>query len=185
MGRPKAGLDLGGRSLLDRVIDTLTPLCREIIIVTRRPSEFLDYDLTIVRDLKPGQGPLGGLATGLLFAHYPWALTLACDLPFLSRDLLAHLIRKALATPAGPRAVVPRTQAGWEPLIAVYARNCLPRAQELLARDRHKLYELRSGGVRWEEVSEAELRSIDPGLTSFMNVNTPEDLLQARTRPPG
>jgi len=180
MGRPKAGLELGGESLLSRVLKRLTPVCREVILVTRRPSEFLDFNLKIVRDLVPGQGPLGGLATGLFYAHHPWVLTLACDLPFVSTPLLAGLAQEALAAPRGPRAIVPRTQLGWQPLCAVYSRACLPPARRLLAQGRRKVDDLIKNGVSWQAVTEERLRGLDPDLVSFININTPKDLEQAR-----
>ena len=181
MGRSKAGLELGGESLINRVLKILTPICQEVIVVTRRPSDFLDLDVMVVRDLVPGQGPLGGLATGLFYARQAWALALACDLPFLRPSLLGHLARKALAAPRGPRSVVPRTEGGWEPLLAVYSRDCLPKIREVLDKGGRKLYELRTQGVTWQEVGLDELRAVDQDLVSFFNINTPDDLEQAKT----
>jgi len=180
MGRPKAGLELGGKPLIHHVLETASSLCREIILVTSRITEFVDFGHKIVRDLAPGQGPLGGLASGLFYARYPLALTLACDLPFLQVSLLARLAREASNAPAGPMVVVPRTSSGWEPLVAVYSKDCLPIIQKLLAGGRRKLEDLRTTAVRWREIPENELRVADPDLRSFINVNTPGDLERAR-----
>ncbi len=181
MGRPKAGLEVGGQSLIGRVLNQLRPICGEVMLVTRHPVDFIDFKVKIVRDLVPGQGPLGGLATGLFYARHPWALTVACDLPFLHGPLLAHLAGKTANLPQGPRAIVPRTRDGWQPLVAVYSRDCLKPALRYLAQGRRKLDDLQIRGVHWEAVDEEELREIDGNLLSFTNINTPEDLDLARS----
>jgi molybdopterin-guanine dinucleotide biosynthesis protein A len=181
MGRPKAMLDVGGVTLVGRVLAKVAPLCREVILVTRRPSDFLSLNVTTVRDLIPGQGPLGGLATGLFYAHYPWALVLACDLPFLQTRLLDYLIRRALNLPPGPRAVVPRNAEGWQPLVAMYSRSCLGPARTRLGEGRRKVGDLREKLVNWLAVDEEEFQGVGLDFSSFDNVNTPEDLASART----
>ncbi|MFH1091104.1 MAG: molybdenum cofactor guanylyltransferase, partial [Pseudomonadota bacterium] len=98
MGRSKAFLEIGGQPLVARVVSTMVKVCREVMIVTKNPLDYLDFDLKIVRDLVPGQGPLGGLATGLFYAHYDWALAVGCDLPFLQAALLANLAERALSS---------------------------------------------------------------------------------------
>jgi len=183
MGRPKAELKLGDVTILERVRAALAPVCREIILIANHPIRHQDSDLTIVRDIIPGKGPLGGLATGLFYAHHPWALTLACDLAFIRPALLSFLIEKAMKKDPSPRVIIPRHAKGWEPLTAVYSKKCYKAARELLASDRPaSLLGLKSGGVKFEEVAEEELRRYDPDLTSFININTPEDLERARNQ---
>ncbi len=179
MGRPKPGLELGGETLLGRVLSQVRPLCREIILVTRRPSDFLEFGERTVRDLLPGQGPLGGLATGLFYARHRLCLTLACDLPFLNPAILRLVIETAQAGPRGARVTAPRTSDGWQPLVAVYSRECLKPAMELLAEGGHKVGELMHKGVHWHAVPENILRTAEEDLRSFVNVNTPEDLARA------
>lgn len=182
MGRPKADLDLGGDSLIKRVIDSVKPLCQEIIIVTNKPTDFLELNFKTVRDLVPGQGPLGGLATGLFYSRSRWTLAVACDLPFLNENVLIKLVETAMAAKRGPRAIVPRTEAGWQPLVAAYSRECIGPARDLLSRGGKKLDDLRNNGVIWVDLPEAEIRGADPELVGFTNINTPDELEQARTK---
>lgn len=77
--------------------------------------------------------------------------------------------------------VVPRRQSGTlEMLLAVYRRTCLPSARVLLARGRLRLAgladELVAAGRVVSFVEEDALRALDPGLASFYNLNTPDDL---------
>jgi molybdopterin-guanine dinucleotide biosynthesis protein A len=182
MGRPKADILIGGRSMVGWVIQALTPYCRELILVDRNPLDHLDLGARVVRDLVPGQGPLGGLATGLFYSRWPHALVVACDLPLIQGPILELLARKALAAGTGPRVIVPRTPGGWQPLVAVYSKACLKPALDLLAQGERKADEIRRQHVAWDPVSETELRAVDPELESFFNVNRPEDLAVAQAR---
>lgn len=167
---------------MGRVLKQVAPLCAETLIVTRHITEFLEFNVKIVRDLIPGQGPIGGLATGLFYARRPWALVVACDLPFLHQSVLSYLIRKALLLPRGPRALVPRSELGWQPLIALYSRDCLHPARKLLALGGRKLDDLSAHGVIWHPIDSDELKVADYNLDSFININTPEDLAKADRR---
>ena len=180
MGTPKADLTLGGRTLMERVLDQLQPLCAELIIVGRSITDLLESDHKLVRDLVPGLGPLGGLVTGLFYARYPWTMVAACDLPFLNRGVLEFIIEEALRAPTGPRAIVPRTECGWQPLIAAYSRTCLGPARKALAAGVRKVDDLKSHGVIWHSVMADHLRASDHSLKSFINLNTPEELARAR-----
>ena len=182
MGRPKAGIKLGGRSLLQRALDPLLQICGTTMLVTRTPLEFADLDIQLVRDLVPGEGPLGGLATGLFHANTPWAMVVACDLPFLRPEVMEHLAAMTVNAPSGPRAFVPRTEGGWQPLAAVYSTECLKPAQALLSLGGRKVDDVRHHGVAWHSIPAEEFVPMDDTLQSFINLNTPEDLADAKNR---
>ena len=179
MGRSKAELNLGGRTMAERAVDVMSEVCREVVIVTAKPLEFIDFKGKIIRDVIPGQGPLGGLVTGLIFARTPWVLTAPCDVPFLKAGILRIIAEKALAARGGPRVVVPRTTGGWQPLIAAYSRECLGPARKLLEAGGRKMDDLRFNGAAWESIDAEVFKAVDPKLLSFFNINTPEDLATA------
>jgi molybdopterin-guanine dinucleotide biosynthesis protein A len=74
--------------------------------------------------------------------------------------------------------VIPRTEVGIEPLCAVYSRRCLQTVQGALEQNNLKIRSFFSR-VRVKEIPETVLRKMDPGLVSFFNINTPDDLEQA------
>jgi molybdenum cofactor guanylyltransferase len=182
MGRPKANLSLGGETLVDIALSRLALVCRDVLLVCRRPADFLSRDVRMVRDLDVGLGPLGGLITGFFYARYPWVLVVACDIPFLEVGILDLLARKTKTAGPGPVALVPRTEKGWQPLVAAYSVSCLKPARRFLARGGRKVDDLRFHGIRWVSIPESEIRAIDPELSSFHNVNTPDDYEWARGR---
>jgi molybdopterin-guanine dinucleotide biosynthesis protein A len=180
-GRPKAFLPLepGGAPLILRVLGALEGLVDPVLISTASPPPPALEALgkAIVPDRHPGTGPLGALASVLEASPREHVLVVACDMPSLSRPLLAELVRIAREHPDA-RAIVPRTAAGLHPLHAVYARALLPELRERLRAGRLALHEALYA-VHALEVSEEELRRHDPTLASLENLNTPEDLARA------
>ena len=175
MGRNKAFLDLGGLPLLGHVLRTLSPVCGEVLVVARDPEAYPGVGVRVVGDLVPGAGPLGGLYTGLRASADAVNFCVACDMPLVR----AEVVRRLLGMLAGHDAVVPVLPAPGggerpEPLHAVYHRRVAAEAEARLRRGPASLRSLLRGlEVRW--VRAHEIRSLDPRLDSFRNVNTPEE----------
>ncbi|MFC2018842.1 molybdenum cofactor guanylyltransferase [Chloroflexota bacterium] len=177
MGSSKVLKLLGGKSLLERVLERLKPLNTRILIVTS--PDTIDLSLTdspeVVVDLYSGQGPLGGIYTGLMASKSPYNLVVACDMPFLNQGLLEHMMGLA----SGFDAVVPRLAEGnAEPLHGVYSQSCRGKMRQWLEQDRLQINQfLRTVRVRYLE--KAECQRFDPELLSFFNINTQSDLDRA------
>lgn len=174
-GGNKALARVGGRRLIDLVVELHRTIFDEVIVVSTHPIEEIGLGCAVAADVLPRRGPLAGLATGLLHARRERAFVTACDMPFLNGALLSHLGGLA----PGKDIVVPVVGGRAEPLHAVYARSCLPHVLEALDRGAGSLVDFYpAAGVR--EVGETEIRRFDPELLSFFNVNTTEDLERAR-----
>lgn len=185
-----------GIPLVRHVAERLLPLAAKVTVVANDPgicavfhglgrevSEW-EYDgmcappaVSCLADDMPGEGPLGGLATGLREVE-DWALTVAGDMPFISAACCRYLIERS---GFDCDAVVPIFDGQAQPLHAMYSRRCLPSVERALAAG------LRRMDSFWEEVKvrtvEAEqLRAIDPELYTFANVNTPTEWEKALAR---
>ena len=64
-GRPKALLELGGRWIIERVVDAVTPAVDDLLIVTNTPELYAFLKLPMVADVYPDHGSLGGIYSGL------------------------------------------------------------------------------------------------------------------------
>ena len=174
LGGIKALQVVGGKSLLQRVIDRVTLVSDRIVVVgfsarPGLPAAGIEYR----QDLYPGKGPLGGIYTGLVASRSVYNLVVACDLPFLNVELLRHLIKLS----PGFDAVVPRV-GKTQPLCAVYSRSCREVMKAQVESNLLKISRfLDSVNVRY--IEEAECRSIDRRLLSFFNINSPADLARA------
>ena len=174
-GNNKAFISVGGRPILDRILDVFSDLFDEIILVTNRPQQFLKWDLTIVTDIFDLRSSLTGIHTGLFFMKNPYAFFSACDTPFLKKELVEILVEQIEQK---IDIIMPETAAGFEPLCAIYSKRCLKPAEDHLKADKFKIqWAFRSNRIK--NIPENQLRTVDPALRSFFNINTPEDLARA------
>ncbi len=180
MGVDKTLLALDGRTLVARVCDVVAEVCESTIVVTNRPEVLDDAGLPagvrVVRDEVAYQGPLGGLVSALAQADQEWILAVAADMPHLEPGI----IRALWDLRDGADVVVPVTDKGPEPLLALYrVAACLGPARDVLDTGRRRLVAL-FPQVTVIEVPVDALRGADPDLRSLVNVNTPADLAEAR-----
>jgi molybdopterin-guanine dinucleotide biosynthesis protein A len=177
LGRDKASEPLRGRPLLQHVIDRVSPLVDEVVVVTapeqELPSLAMPYTMRAAVDVYPGTGPLGGIYTGLLAARAERCLAVACDMPLL----VPALLRELLARSRECDVVMPVLEYP-EPLHAVYARACAEPIRQRLEAGQLKITNF-LGAVHVCYLREPEVRALDPGLRSFMNTNTEADLARA------
>jgi len=173
MGQDKAFIQVNGIRLFDYVYDTCHDLFPEIIIVTNQPQHFGEYHTKNFMDEIPGAGSLGGLYTGLINASNDYVFCVACDMPFLKAELISHLIEKK----SNYDVVIPITKKGLEPLHAIYSKRCIEPIKKLLEKGEFKISKF-FPEVQVGYCGEEEIKEIDPSLTSFINVNTKQDLLK-------
>jgi molybdopterin-guanine dinucleotide biosynthesis protein A len=171
MGANKALLEFGGSRLIDRLVHTLRPLFQEVLIIANDPDAYAHLGVPVWPDRIPDSGSLGGIYSALFHSTSPQTFCIACDMPFPSRAVIAHL--RDLGP--GYDIVVPRTADGYQPLHAVYGKACLPHMEALIRARRLKIDGV-FPSVRLRAVEEDELRALDSSLLCFVNVNTPEEL---------
>ena len=176
LGRDKASIVVAGATLLQHVLNRVSGLASEVIVVTRPGQELpsIASPPRSVEDSLPGKGPLAGLYTGLTAATSFPAIAVAGDMPLLQPPLLQELLDLALEFDA----VVPRRQGLPEPLCAVYNAACIEAIRSCIERDDLKMANF-LGDVRTRYVGEDEWQRVDPNGLSFFNLNTPEDLARA------
>lgn len=188
MGFDKATAPFRGRTLIEGVLGAIAPAGSELVVTTGRGAElaFLDglrFDGMPVRvapDLPGPAGAMRGVASSLAAAAKPLVCIVACDMPFVSPDLVLGLARRVEAE--GLDVCVPRTSMGLEPLCAVWRRDaCLAAAKELLAEGRERI-RLLLEQVRAGYLGEDEIVALAGGLECFANINTPGDLAAAEPR---
>jgi molybdopterin-guanine dinucleotide biosynthesis protein A len=172
LGRDKALLLLDGQILLARVVEALSSLSDDLIVVSSDLTRYASLALParFVADERPGYGALMGLYTGLKAARYPHALAVACDMPFLNLPLLRFM----LSLTNKHDVVVPRFDGYLEPLHALYGKACLPAMERVLAQGRRQIVAF-FDDVRVRYVEKHEIDRFDLAHLSFVNVNTPED----------
>jgi molybdenum cofactor guanylyltransferase len=173
-GRDKAMIEIHGKRILDHIHAVYSEIFNEIILVTNTPLAYLNWNMLTVTDLFPVRSSLTGIHAGLFYASRPFVFVSACDAPFLKPELVHLLISQARS---GFDAVMPETANGLEPLCAVYSKSCLNTIETHIRQEKLKIQWVFHKS-RINRISEARLRKADPDLISFVNINTPEDLMR-------
>lgn len=183
-GQDKGLLNLAGKPLIRYVIDAVNDIVDEKTVVVSskeqadKYSQVVGSSVNVTIDKTTIRSPLAGALTGFEDTRGEYSLLLACDTPFIIRDILDLLLE--LCT--GRNACVPRWPNGHiEPLHAVYRRQPALQASKI-ALERGEL------DVRYlldilqcvRYVSTLVLEQLDPKLKSFFNINTALDLRAAQ-----
>lgn len=177
MGADKALLPFLGQPLILRPLNRLARLADEVLVTANQPENYLFLGLTLIPDLLPGFGALSGLYTALSAASHPYVAVVACDMPFASPELFA--VELALLRETGADAVIPRSEAGTEPFHAVYRREtCLPYLRSALDTSKRRV-DAWFSQVNIRYLTPAEILPYDPDQRAFLNINTPEELIEA------
>jgi len=186
-GTSKALVDLCGKPMIFYALRVATSLSSDVVVVVSSEeqrealSKLLGAEgIRIVideQDLGPSC-PLLGLVSGLKAVKHRKALALACDMPLASRDVLYFLADVM----SYMNASVPRWPNGYvEPLQAAYRVGRAAEVGEELLRSgegiRMGSFLKALGRVRY--ISTSVLKQLDPGLSTFLNVNTLDDLRRA------
>jgi molybdopterin-guanine dinucleotide biosynthesis protein A len=183
-GRDKSALVVDGRTILDRQLAEFTTLTDDVMIVgdgharsrslvsTVRAEGARAFQASVreIRDIVPGCGPLGGLHAALTAAHGDAVFVVACDMPYVTAAFADYLFSLG----GDAQIVVPRTERGYHPLCAVYARACLGPVATRLANEQLALRDLMND-VPVRVVTENEIARFGASSRLLANVNTPAE----------
>jgi molybdopterin-guanine dinucleotide biosynthesis protein A len=176
-GSPKGLLAVGGRRILDRVVDAVAAAvgAPPLLVANVPDAGSWTPGSRCVPDIRPGLGSLGGIYTAVCDAPGP-VLCVAWDMPFVSDALLRALV----AGSDGFDAFLPESggRRGLEPLCAVYGPACRAPIEQAFARGDLRAIAFHDA-VRVGTLSLDRVRSFGDPETLFFNVNRPEDLEQA------
>lgn len=169
MGQDKALLQLDGKTLFERSLTLLQQFFSTILIAGDRP-DLSRTGIPAIPDIYPGSA-LGGLYTGLRAAETNWIFVAPCDMPYPDGKIVTRLLENR----NGFDAVVPRTPDGYEPVFALYHKNCLTQMEAMLQQNQYRIYDF------YQSIA---IRFLDPPelpagwQRALININSPEQLAQ-------
>jgi molybdopterin-guanine dinucleotide biosynthesis protein A len=173
-GINKAMEMIGGKTLIERVINRLAPITTRLILVTAGNIDCFSgiTSIEVIADTYSKKRPLNGIYKGLCASRTIANIVVSCDMPFLNTELLEHMA-KLLPT---FDAIVPRWPNGQkEPLHAVYSISCLPTMKKHLESNRLSIiHVLREMHVL--HLNKRGFSSLDPEFLSFFNINDQVDI---------
>ena len=178
-GGDKARIRIGGKTILQRVLDCIAPQCVVVIInANGNPARFADTHLPVVADSVPDfAGPLAGVLAGLDWAaahakQCEWIVSAPGDCPFLPKDLVTRLHAARLA--AGLSLTCARSGAWCHPVVALWPVALREDLRHALIDDGLRKIEIWTAHYS-VAIADWPAEPIDP----FFNVNTPDDAARA------
>jgi molybdopterin-guanine dinucleotide biosynthesis protein A len=193
MGMDKAELRLGGRTLLEIAVGKLAGICREVVVVGGR--ERVPAGVRVIEDLRPGCGPVGGMAAALQDAGTGRAMFLPVDMPLIPGELLRRVAAEWIGS--GGRVAFAVSDGIAQPLVSLVGAEFGGEFEEAVERGEYRVRVLleecgaAAGGVRRAEIDTGIGReSVWPGWMPdeeawrtralwFANLNTPEEFAEA------
>ncbi len=170
-GRNKAIEPFRGERMIDRALQSLRSRCDPLLVIANDLTPYYGVKAHLLLDIRPRQGPLGGIHTALFFSPHEWVLVRATDMPFLAPGLLEALLDRR----EGCDVVVPLMGDRYEPLSALYRRSCIPAVSRVIESGKRQVIAFYDR-VKVNTVPETIWRAFDPEGLSFRNVNTQDDM---------
>lgn len=176
-GEPKSFALVGGRRLIDRVLDALQAASDEQVVIANEPAAYEPLGLAVRGDTLRDAGAVAGIHAALLHAaaqDCDGVVVLACDMPFPSAALLRALVARAHTDRAD--AVLPASDGprGVEPLCAYYGLACIAPIEHAVARGDLRVIGFHDD-VHVSVMPAADVAQLGDPQRMFMNVNTPDD----------
>ena len=174
MSENKALLQFDGKPMIERVVESVHSHVKAVMVISNHLNSYDFLNLPVYPDAITSCGPLAGIFTALQHSTSPHCLVVACDLPFLSHQLIQFLCENC-----APYDVFAfESESGIEPLCAVYSKACLPLIETQIQNGKYKVSDF------YDQVKTRVVR-LEPSLISydkraFLNVNTPKELKQAQ-----
>ena len=198
MGRNKALLKLGNSTMIERVVNPLQGIFNEILVVTNEPEQYdMLKGVRFVGDcIDAGEkSSLIGLYSGLKRSETSHIFAIACDMPFVSTGLIKYMVNLLkdedvivpfvntasnecmMSLLKNENLVVPSSKKHYQPLHAIYGKDCIPEFEMLLEKGKYKITSAFEN-VKTKKITEKEVKRFDPYMLCFKNINTYEEYLQ-------
>ena len=163
-GSNKALSKYGDETFLKHITALLQPYAKEVVISGSYP-EYESFGAAVLEDKISETGPLGGIYTALLYSSTPWILVLTCDMPFITNEIIMHM----LAAGKGENVI------GWNhaenigifPLMV--SKNALPDIEKAIEKKQYRIKQI------FNRENTRRITIPDQWEHFFANINSQED----------
>lgn len=179
MGRNKALLKLGKKTMIETIVDTLKPLFNEIIVVTNNPEEYsMLKNVRFIPDCMEikEKNSLIGLYSGVLASKNHFTFVVPCDMPLLNPSFIQYMLENL----GDEDIMIPYLKGHYQPLHAIYGKGCLKPIKLLLEKENYKIINF-FNDVVVTKIEKDIVKKFDPHFKSFLNINTDEEYKTLKT----
>jgi molybdopterin-guanine dinucleotide biosynthesis protein A len=176
MGVNKAFLEIDGKMIIQRLLELLDKLFKNIIICSNDIASFEFTGRKIVKDIFPNKGPLAGLHSGLTISETDKNFFISCDLPFISGMIIRYLCDYK----SDASIILPIAEKRIQQMCGLYSINVLRQAEKLLIESKDNTISKTKGSI-FELIESVPTEIADVSKLEyyykdiFFNMNTPDD----------
>jgi len=173
MGRNKAFVEVDGKPMIQRVINTLKQVSKNIVLVVDNKEKYTqikgnDY-IEIIEDEVKDFGPVEGLYMGLKAVTTQESFVCACDMPFISSVCIEELFKKIVDRNVD--CVIPKFKCNSYPLHAFYRKELTYRLEKAIENNQRRLKDFINS------IRAYNVKSFDCGIEdSVLSINSLDDL---------
>jgi molybdenum cofactor guanylyltransferase len=162
LGQNKALMQINGISVVESVLNMVSPYVQKVMIIANTSEEYSFLDIETAKDVRPGFGPLSGIHSALSLASSEYVLVVSCDIPLVGSKQIEQLVSSCRG-----HDITIFKHKNFEPLCAVYRRSCIDALNELIDHNECRIIDLfPTLDVKVLRVDDAEI---------FRSINTKED----------
>lgn len=170
MGRPKALLPWRGKSLVQHLIDTLSPQVAEVVIAgTPEPALYDALACTVLPDTQADSGPLSGVLAALQHSKTPLLLCVPCDGIVLPPDFIESLV--SAMESSGADLVYAKDSQREQQLFVLLKCSLQGSLRDYLEQDGRKV-------IAWYQSQHYAVADFSANGFVFANLNDPDDWQQ-------
>ena len=171
-GLIKAKIVIDGKTIISRIIETLSDIFDELIIVTNAPDEFEEYkNCKIIGDQYLNKGPLGGIHAALKTSEKETLFVFAGDMPLLDKGYILKQIDFYNNNYCD--VLIPRINIDIEPLHGIYKKTVFKILEEYLEGEND--FSIREF-FKEVNVHYMQIEGSEKSRRAFTNINSPYDV---------
>jgi len=189
MGVNKAMLKIGYETLIERTSNLISALFKKVLLITNTPDEYSFLGLKTFEDIYKNVGPLAGIHSGLTHSTTEKNFIIACDMPFINKELIEFIINYKIDKPIK----IPKAEGVTQQLCGVFSKSVLDEIEKMISGSVSDNYENSSKkniGFKVQHLFqmvdteiidvESKFDKYEKGM--FMNINNKEDFDEAIKR---
>jgi len=168
----KAKIVIDGKTIISRIIEIMSNIFDEIIIVTNTPDEFREFkNCKIIGDQFLNKGPLGGIHSALKESEREALFVFAGDMPLLDSEIIAKQID--FYTTNKCDILIPQIEQFIEPLHGIYTKSLIRILEDFLEGDNdYAMTEF----FKKADVHYLKIEGSEKTRRAFTNINSPSDI---------
>jgi molybdopterin-guanine dinucleotide biosynthesis protein A len=182
----KGFIEIEGSPIIKRNLYLLKGLFPNVFISTNKPELYFYLGVPLIGDVLHSRGPMSGIYSSLINAKSDCIFVIACDMPFVERDVVSSIYKKHievfkgglhkgdLKSPLCVDATIPVYNGEPQPLLGVYCKTALAYLEDCVLSEKTSMKRLLSE-INTHFIGESDIMTIDPDGRSFVNINTMED----------